>query len=554
MINSIGLLLAPSEEGFLYPDKVSMLHLSLALGNLSGYLNEKGITTYLHDLNSEVSSKFDAKSSLFVNFYNADLVHDYLRGLNNVFDTCCEKLLSEVDIGEIDSFGISVGADYSLMQVHAGLVLGHYIKKYYKKEIFIGGNNISFIYIFPDVFRELWDVAMESLPFIINGPGEETLAQLINQINQDTPMEDLMKINGLIRKVDGRPVSNKENQPKVIQPCWDTLDLGAYKRYMAEDEKENITNYYKFPGGFCGSPGQLVNQFNKKKVERINPTLMIPYIFNYNCPYSCAFCTQSDKDRDRGSIILGDVEHIINDLKSLKEKYKTKYFQFINNAFNASGKFVDALCKKIIEEDFSIIWSDCGRFTNLTYERLKLMKEAGCVKLTFGLDTANSKMLKLIDKRLDIEHSEQVLRWCYDLGIMADLEVIFGMPQEGDEEFQDTYDYIKRNYEFINYFWVNEYFVVPNSLIGKYPERYGVELIKDNKTYRQLLSENQYFFKKGQPSLTHNAKLFGYNEKDGRSYEQILRDNKRKIHQLNKLQKKEFSEVSAVYRLLLKIG
>ncbi len=292
----------------------------------------------------------------------------------------------------------------------------------------------------------------------------------------------------------------------------------------------------------------------RKKVERINPTLMIPYIFNYNCPYSCAFCTQSDKDRDRGSIILGDVEHIINDLKNLKAKYKTKYFQFINNAFNASGRFVDELCKKIIEEDFSIIWSDCGRFTNLTYERLKLMKEAGCVKLTFGLDTANFKMLKLIDKRLDIAHSEQVLRWCYDLGIMADLEVIFGMPQEGDEEFQDTYEYIKRNYEFINYFWVNEYFVVPNSLIGKYPERYGIELIKDNKTYRQLLSENQYFFKKGQPSLTHNAKLFGYNEKGGRSYEQILRDNKRKIHQLNKLQKKEFSEVSAVYRLLLKIG
>ncbi len=83
---------------------------------------------------------------------------------------------------------------------------------------------------------------MESLPFIINGPGEETLAQLISQINQGTPMEDLMKINGLIRKVDGRPVSNKENQPKVIQPCWDTLDLGAYKRYMAEDEKRE---YYK---------------------------------------------------------------------------------------------------------------------------------------------------------------------------------------------------------------------------------------------------------------------------------------------------------------------
>ncbi len=47
MINSIGLLLAPSEEGFLYPDKVSMLHLSLALGNLSGYLNEKGIKNLL---------------------------------------------------------------------------------------------------------------------------------------------------------------------------------------------------------------------------------------------------------------------------------------------------------------------------------------------------------------------------------------------------------------------------------------------------------------------------------------------------------------------------
>lgn len=553
--------MAPSESGFQYPEKMSMFHLSLGFGVLSGYLRGKGLETGMFDLNTKLSERFNNQEykSRFEKFFDIETVFSYLNGeANKEIDEIFSRLLEGIDLDKYDSYGISVGADYSFMQIHSGFMLGKFLENNFGKPVFFGGNNVSLMYIFRDMFFDLWKAVLENFKYIVKGAGERAIWDIISKINDGEDDYAIENVSGLVKMIGNDIIANQEYRPLVLRPDWDGMDLNHFYRHMQEttgnDEKarkansDNLLQYFKWPGGFPGSPGQMVNKYNKQRGENIRPRIIIPYIFNYNCPFNCAFCTQSDFDR--GSVVGGNADQVFNDIVELMNKYNTNYFNFVNNSFNYSAKFVDDFCNKVISEGVKFYWSDCGRFNNLTYERLRIMREAGCVKLTFGLDTASEKMLTLIDKKLDLAQSEQVLKWCHELGIWTDIEVILGMPNEFDEDFADTYKYIERNYKYINYFWVNEYFVVPNSLIGRYPEKYGIRLIKDYKTYRGILQENEKYFRMDEPPLTHNAKLYGFDEIEGRTYNKIVKDNNRRIVELNKLQNNEFAEASKLFNML----
>ncbi|GAA0121931.1 hypothetical protein UT300018_12470 [Clostridium faecium] len=561
MIKNICILMSPSESSFQYTEKIYALSINLGLGVLGGYLQDKGYNVKMRDLNITLVNKYKDENSkkLFEIVFDINKFKNYIFTGNDIeIDSLIESFLSEYDIANEDIYGVSIGSDFSFLQIQFGFLLAKYIKIKFNKHVFIGGNNISFLYIFKDVFKEMWEIVLSEFKFIINGPGERCIDEIIQDLNNNTNSDKLSSINGIINYIDGEIISNPTMKPLIIKPDWGDMDLSYYTKCMISENdsekaiKENLIYFYKWPDTFAGSVGQIINKYNKLRRSDVSNKLIIPYIFNYNCPYNCAFCTQSDIDRS--SIIGGDPDEVIKDVIALKEKYNTNYFYFLNNAFNFSPKFVDSFCKKIIDINLEIHWSDCGRFNNLTYERLELMKKAGCVKLTFGFESGSLKIIELIDKRINLDHAERVLKWCYELGIWVDIEVIVGLPQEYDEDFNATCEFINKNKKYINYFWINEFFVVPNSLIGRYPEKYGIELIKDINNYRKLLDNNLKMFKRESDNvMTSNSKLFGFNEINRRNFDAIVSDNRKKISKLSNMQNSEFNEAAKFYTMLCEI-
>lgn len=544
MIKSMCFILTPSEQTLFNTEQTSIP--SIALGVLSGFLAEKGLEIGLYDLNKNIQDKkpLEEKKELLKVVYEKEIVHSYIMGQENLMiDNLLNWMLKDVDFEKYDCVGCSIGGDFSLMQVHLGFLISSYAKRKYNKQVMIGGNNITYLYLFKDIYRSLWEIALTNFDLIIKGAGERAIWDIICSINNGEKIENLLDNDGIVRIVDGEIVANKEYTPLLVRPNWDSLDIDFYKRNLKEDEKENCTFIYKWPDWVS----EKVYKYNGDKNDSVK-NLVIPYFFNYNCPYNCAFCTQSDYDK--GKVIKADVDKTIEDLIYLKEKYNTKYFYFLNNAFNSYGQFADELCRKIIEKDLQIYWSDCARVNNMTYEKLKLMKDAGCKKLVFGFESGSEKILNLVNKNLDLNKTEQVIKWCYELGTWPEIEVIVGLPYEGKEEFLDTYNFINKNSKYINHFWLNEFFVVPNSLIGQFPEKYGVELIKNNYTYENLLLLNYRDFLKDECELTKNARIFGFNEINGRNYDEISKNNKEKIKKINELQNKEFSMVHRFYSMV----
>lgn len=553
MINNLLFLLAPSEKA-VAEDGYTFLP-PLCIGVLAGYLKKKGIKVELEDLGQFLSHTHSYGAEQYSFIFRYANIRDYLKGdadvgLEKVVDTYVEQLLRDIPIEKYDMVGISCGADFSFFQIHSALLIGRYIYKKYNKKIILGGNNITYLIMFQETFSELLQLILNYFPYVIKGPGEHVIWKLIQCINGKLD-ESIYELNGMVYLKDNLIIANKDEPPRIICPDWCNLDMSYYylKTKSSANKNDISTDVHLFKWPFYLTH-YISNVHKYQKRQKFEDALVVPYIFNFHCPYSCAFCSESDIERKE--VILGDPEQTVNDLEWLIKKYNTKYFYFFNNAINASNRFMETFCNTIIERKIDIQWSDCARFNGMTYERLKLLKKAGCQKLVFGFETASKKIIELIDKQIDLEHVAMVLKWCKELGIWADLEVIIGLPQEGKEEFLETVSYVQKNKEFINYMAINEFFVVPKSKIGINPERYGIKLVKSVINYERLLKKSLDYFLYHKAKPLGNFKIYKYYEIGGRSFRQIAEQNAIKMRYMNSLQNSEFSEVESIYRVINK--
>jgi len=530
------------------------------LGVITGYLRGQGVEVDPYDLNIDLkrlAAKLDKKA--LRPFYDGRAVIDFLDGAeNHFFNAFIADLLANKDLRQYDAVGISCGADFSWLEIHLAFLLGKYIQRRYAKPIVFGGNNVAYLLLFKDTFRVLWESVLRNFHFVITGPGEVAFYRILQRLGPNVVEQPTEKINGLVY-LDHRGdiASFPEQLPLVIKPDFRGLELDQYVHHIgvhqkdalngAAVEKQSRTQIFKWPP-------YLALYANDVYARRQGPTvierLIIPYVFNYNCPYNCAFCSQSAETRQH--VILGDVIQVVNDIEALIHEYSTNYFYFFNNAFNYSTKFVIQFCEEVMRRGLKFNWSDCARFNNVDFELLQRMREAGCQKLVFGLETASPKILKLIDKRLDLAQVKQVLAWCHALGIWPDLEIIVGLPHESEEDFRETCYFIQENSEFINYMNINVYFIVPDSLIGRYPERYGIEILREPNAYERLLEANSRWLSSGL-DLSYRPQNFSvhkFNEVNGSTAQDITAANHRKVAAMNRLQRREFSEVWHVLTIL----
>lgn len=286
MIKNFYMVLVTDEKIILEDD--SQIGLSLAMGIISSYLKENNIKTYINDTNKIANNKKYSKEELKIirQAYDKDRVLNYIKTGNDLDLDKLAKMFLDESWEEYDSYGISIGADFSMLQIHLGIIIATYLKKITKKPVIIGGNNISYLYIFKDFYKELLSTILKKFRYVIKGPGEKVIVSIINSLNNNIPEEKIQETSpGLLRIVHDEIIGNKEEAPIVIKPSWDSLDIDDYSYPFGKSQRENENIFFRFPLALTNK----VIAFNKKSMKQ--KKAFIPYIFNYNCVYSCAFCT-----------------------------------------------------------------------------------------------------------------------------------------------------------------------------------------------------------------------------------------------------------------------
>ncbi|MCB9710615.1 MAG: radical SAM protein [Nitrospirales bacterium] len=233
--------------------------------------------------------------------------------------------------------------------------------------------------------------------------GETALLELVNQLEGK---KDFSKVPNLIWRNNDRIVVNQpfysENLADHPAPNYDGFPLGKY----------------------------------------LAPHTVLPVQFSRGCYYKdCAFCALT---LDHQNFRQKDPLKVVDELEALSKKYDTPYFFFTDECLALSP--TKRLCKELISRELGLQWTAELRFEkNLSRDLLGLMREAGCQKIVFGLETYNARLMDFMKKGITQESVRRICSDCVDLGIAVHCYVIVGFPTETEEESLETMNFIVEN-------------------------------------------------------------------------------------------------------------
>ena len=208
------------------------------------------------------------------------------------------------------------------------------------------------------------------------------------------------------------------------------------------------------------------------------PNLILPYLATRGCYWGkCTFC-----DHFQGYVEgfrTKQVDHIVQEIKSLKDKYGTRFFHFTDESYPPA--LFQKLSRKLIEEKLDIAWTTHMRFEESLLEEQvwKDVAESGCKYLHFGYESGNQRVLKLMDKATELGAIETNLRMSSEAGIWNHLMGFFGFPGETSAEADDSKAFVEKNAAHIHSLGFMTFVLGKYSPIAFEPEKYGVSYYKN---------------------------------------------------------------------------
>jgi len=296
-----------------------------------------------------------------------------------------------------DFVGVSITAT---SQIIPGITLCRLIKEQFPHvHVTVGGSIFTRLV---DNLRRC-DRLFEVIDDFIVFEGETALLEMINQLEG---RKDFSKVPNLIWRQDGKITVN--------QP------------FYSENLKEHpAPNYKGFP----------LNQY-------LAPYTVLPVQFSRGCYYKdCAFCALT---LDHQNFRQKDPMKFVDELEALSKMHDTPYFFFTDECLALSP--TKRLCKELINRGLDLQWTAEFRFEkNLSRELLVSLREAGCQKIVFGLETYNARLMDFMVKGITRENVSRICSDCVDVGIAVHCYVIVGFPTETEEESLETMNFIVNN-------------------------------------------------------------------------------------------------------------
>ena len=354
----------------------------------------------------------------------------------NVYrDVCRQLVLPSVSRGKPDVIGVSIGTQ---MQLMAGLTFCKMIKEAFPEiHVVVGGNVITRLQEelpkHERFFTEVFDSA-------IMYEGEHALLWLLEAL---AGQRDKASVPNLIyRDASGVHVNKEiytEKTTALPLPDFDGFPLDSY----------------------------------------FVPVRILPYLATRGCYWGrCTFCDhgQGYFDQYRGMA----AHQVVDQVKALKEKYRCEHFLF------ADESYPPALFKKVtrllVDQNVGIKWTTLIRFEeSLDEQDMQMAAKSGCCTLYYGMESANERVLELMDKHAKKSVIERKLQEAATAGIWNHVMAFYGFPGETRDEAEETRQFLLDNKSAIHSVELFYFVAYRHTPMVRNPDKFGITIHKQEE-------------------------------------------------------------------------
>lgn len=203
------------------------------------------------------------------------------------------------------------------------------------------------------------------------------------------------------------------------------------------------------------------------------PDRILPYLATRGCYWGrCEFCDHGEGYT--AGYRTKKLEQIIDDLRTMKATYQTKYFHFTDESYPPA--LFRKLTRKLTETSLDILWTTHMRFEKSLLDEMVWNDAAasGCRYLHFGFESGNERVLKLMDKATTGDVIRRSLELSSHVGIWNHVMGFFGFPGETREEARSSIQFLEDNRELVHSIGFGTFDLSRHTPVAKNPEKFGV--------------------------------------------------------------------------------
>ncbi|MFC1674276.1 B12-binding domain-containing radical SAM protein [Candidatus Omnitrophota bacterium] len=240
---------------------------------------------------------------------------------------------------------------------------------------------------------------------VVVGEGDFVLSEIVEN-------NEIASVGSLMYKNNGSILSNPRNKmigdlDIIPYPAWNLYDLKSYKvtRLMI---RENPAGWIETSRG---------------------------------CIYNCSFCNKNIAGR---TFRVKSPQRVVDEMEYMLS-CGFKEIHIVDDSFTTDMKRAEVICDKIIKRGLKFPWATVTgiRADRVNLNLLKKMKEAGCYRVYYGIESGNQQILDGFGKGETIDDVRKAVRESQQAGLEVFGFFMLALPGETEETMEDTINFAK---------------------------------------------------------------------------------------------------------------
>jgi len=206
-----------------------------------------------------------------------------------------------------------------------------------------------------------------------------------------------------------------------------------------------ILNGEKVRGTFCGKQPISLDELPFPARQLIDAKRYfseeeyVTILATRGCPYNCIFCSIKGLRGQR--VRFRSPRNVVDEMEKIRDS-GTRRFLFVDDTFTVNRKYVLKLCEEIIDRKLDIEWWCETRVDSVDETILKVMRKAGCIQISFGIESGSERIrINIIRKNFTNDQAIRAFRLCKKLGISTEAYLMLGFPTETMEDLYYTVNF-----------------------------------------------------------------------------------------------------------------
>ena len=247
-----------------------------------------------------------------------------------------------------------------------------------------------------------------SVDVVVRGEGEYTFLDLVQTIER----------GGDLANVEGLAFHDESDSSLIVTP----------DRPIIQDLDE--------------LPFPAFHLFPMEKYKILNITTNVATIITTRgCPMKCSFCSSAALHGDH--LRRRSYENVCDEIEVRLREQNIDTIAFMDDTFTLNKKFVRDFCAEIKRRNLKFWWGCTSRVDTLDEELLQTMKDAGCITIFIGVESADQQMLEKMNKNITISKTENAFRLARKVGIRTIASCVIGMPEDTRKSIANTIAFVK---------------------------------------------------------------------------------------------------------------